>query len=184
MKRIEVTGITPATPGSDFAARRCYSVYLGNRRTVTFTSSRLARAFIADTNRFLNDRLRDLNYLLGQAYVDYRAAWPLLHNGQTPVLQDTEVRLRGYLAAADGALDRAVRNTRGPNGIHFAWRALEAGAGALQTFGDVLAELYRYKTQGVQQHQVRMRGRLAREVNEALRDYAMDLTGEPADATR
>lgn len=184
MKRIEVRGLLPPDLSSARTTRRMHQVYLGNGRRIYFNSAREARQFQADTNRMLNAQLHQLNYLLGQAFADYRAAWPLLLDGGKAVLGDVETRLRGDLQDAEQALDRAVRRTTGPNGMHFAWKYLGEAAGSVGSLFRRLGELYTYKTQGVQRHQVAMRERQAEGIQDQLRDYAMELTGAGTGATR
>jgi len=75
MKKIEINNITFADKSSYWTKRRRHSVALGNGITVYFTNINNAKQFLAKTNRFLNDRMFELNQLLIDVFREYRLAW-------------------------------------------------------------------------------------------------------------
>jgi CRISPR/Cas system-associated endoribonuclease Cas2 len=58
-----------------YIKRQQYSVFLGNGSRTYYTALKDAKRFLAETNRFLNDRLHKLNYLYGNAFTEYRKIW-------------------------------------------------------------------------------------------------------------
>ena len=66
MKKINITSITKADYSSHLTKLRTHCVSLGNGSINYFSNINKAKEFLAKTNRFLNERLFDLNEL----YID------------------------------------------------------------------------------------------------------------------
>lgn len=175
MRTIVTNGLLPPIDeASAWTARRQYNVHLGNGRRVAFDSLREARAFHAEVQRMLNRELHEVNALLGDAHRDYRAAWPLMAARSNGSGNSNEEHLRQQLHDAAVALDRAV-HARGPNSMHFAWKALGAGAEHVADVFDALARFYAAKTQGVDRWRCeRLRGQ-CRAVCDRLAAYGLPM---------
>jgi hypothetical protein len=173
MKVIQVGGILPPDTDSPYARHRFYRFTLGNGRILLFSSARDAKAYQAETERWLTGQLHTLNALYAQAHADYRNAWPALATQGAPAMGNAEGRMRMALQGAEDALERAARGGHGPNRMHFAWRALEAGATHARTVHLVLADWYRYKTQGVWRYHAVMRSQQCDRMLEELASYGL-----------
>lgn len=171
MRAIQVRGLIAPQAGSVLERHRHHVLYLGNGRTLRFNSLREARQHQADVNRFLNEQLHELNYLLGRAHVDYRTAWPLFFADGHQLMPGVERRVREGLQVVAVALDNSVNRNSSPNGMHFAWKFLTDAARTLADVFTALGEVYRYKTQGVLRHHVLQGARLAEAVGQRLRDH-------------
>lgn len=154
MKRIAVRGHLPGQVGSAYTAHRAHTVFLGNGRRRQFASAREAKAFQAEVNRLLNDVLDEANELHALAYVQLRAAWPLFWDRYRPVMVETQRMAEELHATSADALHKAVHNTTGPNGMHYAFKFLSDALRATQGQLHQLSGLYAYKTQGVQRKAV------------------------------
>ena len=171
MKRIELQAIAAPDELSAYAAHRVYSVRLGNGRKVNFSSSRDAKAFQADTARFLNATMHEVNALLAQALHDYRMAWPAMHGPHLSLRADFHGAIRLKLKDAEESLERAALGPNGPNRIYFAWKHLGDANHCLRGVYASLADWYRYKTQGVWRHQALIGVRRCDDLDERLRTY-------------
>jgi len=75
MKQIRIVNYQTPKHSSVYIKQKQYSVWLGNHTTNYFTNEKDALRFLAETNRFLNDCLHELNYLYGIIFIEYRQIW-------------------------------------------------------------------------------------------------------------
>jgi hypothetical protein len=75
MRAINLFKIELPIKSSHYTKQRMYSVWLGNGAKRYFSNLKDAKAFITETNRFLNDRLHELNYQYGVIFTEYRKVW-------------------------------------------------------------------------------------------------------------
>jgi len=75
MKKINLTYIRLPDKTSYMTWQKTYSILLGNEIKVSFSSEKKAKKFIADTNRFLNLQLQELNQVYIQLFAEYRRLW-------------------------------------------------------------------------------------------------------------
>ncbi|UKJ06315.1 hypothetical protein [Solitalea lacus] len=68
MKQLSVSVATQTDKG-------IYQLFLGNGARIEFSSKRSAEAFAADTSRFLQDCLFEVNTFLSVIYSLYRQHW-------------------------------------------------------------------------------------------------------------
>jgi len=74
MKHIKIVQYHEPDFDSVYLREQHYRVYIGIR-TVYFTNEVKAKAFIAETNRMLNDVLHSANYFYYNLFTEYRKAW-------------------------------------------------------------------------------------------------------------
>ena len=75
MKKINLTYIRRPAKESVFSWQKTFSVFLGNGVNCSFTSEKKAKIFLAQTNRFLNDTLQELNQIYISIFTEYRNLW-------------------------------------------------------------------------------------------------------------
>jgi len=149
MKSIQLNGVRPPVdPASAMLQHHLYSVHLGNRITVMFTSERAALAFQAETDRWLSAHLVDCNFLLVDAFSSYRAAW-CLFDMVPKALATIEHRTRECVQTAWTGMDMAITKGKGPNGWVLAWNHLFAAVDAVRTLALMLRDLFRSRNHPV-----------------------------------
>lgn len=175
MKRVQLRTLAPPIPDSHVERQRLYTVTLGNGRQVHFSSDRTARAFQAETGRWLSGMMLECNVLLADAYTAWRNAWPVLHatNAESKWAKDAGDTCTTLVRDAEKHLDRCHAHT-GPNAAHHTWADLRGVAECLRTVGLRLATVHRKRSQYGEAARM---GKLVRDCNalaEALRDYGTD----------
>jgi len=88
MKKIQLHCITFADKSSHYSRDHQHSISLGNGRNVYFSNINQARAFLHQTNRFLNDTLFELNQLYTEVFAQYRLAWFYLGRPQQTISEN------------------------------------------------------------------------------------------------
>jgi len=72
MKQIKIQYLKEANKKSHLTRERMYSVFLGNDLTCYFKNKKKAQAFIAETNRMLNDTAQELHLIYIDLWNTYR----------------------------------------------------------------------------------------------------------------
>lgn len=75
MRQIKIIKIGNPAKNSHYMKQNMYSVYLGNGVTEYFSSIKMAKNFLAKTNKFLNSKLHELNYIYTLLFSEYRRVW-------------------------------------------------------------------------------------------------------------
>jgi hypothetical protein len=75
MRAINLFKIELPNKSSHYIKQRMYLIGLGNGAKRYFSNLKEAKAFMTETNRFLNDRLHELNYQYGVIFSEYRKVW-------------------------------------------------------------------------------------------------------------
>ena len=121
MRKIFIDKIELPDKQSHYTQRKLYSVFLGNETKRYFSSIKDARAFLANTNRFLNDRVHELNYFYGVVFSEYRGIWFFLNTG---VL--TEKKINYCFEAVNTAFKLACGRSQSANGNYFTFKHIFA----------------------------------------------------------
>ena len=75
MKKVKLEKYTEPRVGSIYTRDKYYWVWLGNDTKHRFSNRKHAEAFLARTNRFLNERVFELNRLYVEVFAEYRRLW-------------------------------------------------------------------------------------------------------------
>jgi hypothetical protein len=75
MKKILLSNYTPADKSSSLSRQRTNVVYLGNGKTICFSNIKHLTKFFAETNRFINASVHELNIMYVSLFSDYRIVW-------------------------------------------------------------------------------------------------------------
>lgn len=75
MNRIKLTHITGPDFSSAYSEMKMYRISLGNGQKEFFSNEKKARKCLAGINRFLNQKLHELNQLMIMVYGEYRNKW-------------------------------------------------------------------------------------------------------------
>lgn len=87
-----------------------YEIWFGNRTCVIFKQKRQAKAFLAETNRFLTLTMVELNEVLKQIYSEYRNTWFVMQNfknGKPINYTHEESKIKSALHNAEEMFERA-----------------------------------------------------------------------------
>ena len=150
---IKLTGYNSPQPGDHWLAKNNrYSFYLGNGKLAVFSSERECKAFLAATNRFLNAKLCELNYLYGCAFVEYRRVWPYFYTGRgkSKELNELHANIAGQISMIEHCFTRLPIDI-GPNAAHFAWRWLLECCGCVSAMAGAIAQVHAVKSNAAEQ---------------------------------
>lgn len=75
MKKVKLANLREPVKDSIYVKEKKYWVSLGNQVKVSFTNRKNALAFIAQTNRFLNEKTFELNKIYVDVFSEYRRIW-------------------------------------------------------------------------------------------------------------
>ena len=75
MKQIKIQEINLPDKSSHYIKDKMYNILLGNDHREYFGSEKLAEKFLAETNRFLNIKLHEANYLYYTLFAEFRKCW-------------------------------------------------------------------------------------------------------------
>lgn len=86
MREIKLFKIELPDKSSVYLEQKTYRIWLGNDAKHSFSNLKDAKHFLAETNRFLTEKLFELNYMYTVAFSEYRKVWFYLsdnyHNKQ------------------------------------------------------------------------------------------------------
>ena len=114
MKSVKIDNIRTAERESIFKYKKQHCVTLGNDQEYYFKNIHSAKAFIAETNRFLNLRLMELNRIHIDTWREYR----ILYVEQSPVFSNNS-DIPGQLKLIERNFDMILRKWMTPNNNHF-----------------------------------------------------------------
>lgn len=175
MKSIRLNGVRPPVdPTSPYTEHHFYSVHLGNRITVMFTSERAAQAFQAETDRWISSHLNATNFLLVDAFASYRHAWCLLDQTSVP---QAERQAREFIELAWKAMDLAISKASGPNGWVIAWKWLHQAVESIRLLGLLLRDLYKTRNNPVERSRMDLLACRAQTVLNELAQYGQHVKG-------
>ncbi len=175
MKKLALNGVRPPVdPGSPYTEHHFYSVHLGNRTTVMFTSERAALAFQAETDRWLSSHLYDANFLLVEAFAGYRHAWCLLD--RTAVAQ-AERKAKDLIESAWQGMDMALAKASGTNGWVMAWKWFGQAVESIRALGLLLRDLYRTRNNPVERARMDLLANRALVVLQDMAHYGANVKG-------
>lgn len=122
MRAINLFKIELPNKSSHYTKQRMYSVWLGNGAKRYFSNLKEAKAFMAETNRFLNDRLHELNYQYGVIFTEYRKVWFYLSDNYET--RNFEKKIIGCFAFVDKFFIQAGTRSGTLNGNYFVFNYL------------------------------------------------------------
>jgi hypothetical protein len=110
MKKINLTFTSLPDKSSWLSSQKTYSVYLGNEITTSFTSEKKVKKFLADTNRFLNLQMNELNQIYIQFFAEYRRLWFII---------DFEDSIEDSIRDINRFFKKILKSNSGVNGNFF-----------------------------------------------------------------
>jgi len=126
MKQIKLNHITKPVKKSHFTKDRFYIVALGNGFNSSFRSERLARAFLNETNKELNLKMFELNFLYSDIYRLYRSAWLYLDKNRFSGLNNMEVLITEGMNKIENSFNLLVDRAAWGNGNYLVFSHFRA----------------------------------------------------------
>lgn len=80
MKSITLQGLPPNKKNGIYKRNNLHQVYTGNTHREYFTNKKTAKKYIVSAEKFINDKLSQINYLYGQIFLEYRRVWIQIEN--------------------------------------------------------------------------------------------------------
>lgn len=114
MKKITINSYTRADKKSIYTKDRMYRVILGNGITAFFGDLIATKKFLAETNRFLNQKLHEINHLFIEVMGLAHSTWFILNEQQERIIDEES-------QAFARSRSLAVHRSSWENGNHFTW---------------------------------------------------------------
>lgn len=169
MKKIKIQGIRPPDLNSNYTRQRLYEVFLWNSEKLLFTNHKEVKRFLAETNRFLNDYLHELNYVYTQVFSCYRYAWLIL---------DDDIREQANidetLQTINKTFELAINRSHWTNGNYNTGRHLFHVIEDLSEIISLLTQFYKRKFYYREIQLLEVFSRQLGFLNEKLTNYAKD----------
>ncbi len=142
MKRIKLTNYTPPDKSSVFTENLKYSVSLGNGYSASFANGKEAKAFLAETNRELNNKMYELNLLFGDVIKMYRNAWPYFDFGRKSVVNNLQGIIKDRVDGVENSFNLLVDRSHFENGNSFVFSHFYSIIDSLKKICSDLSEMY------------------------------------------
>lgn len=122
MRAITLFKIELPNKSSHYTKQKQYSVLLGNGSKRYYSNLKEAKTYMTETNRFLNDRLHELNYQYGIIFSEYRKVWFYLSdNYDTRIFEAKIIECFSFI---DKFFLQAGTHSGTINGNHFVFNYL------------------------------------------------------------
>jgi hypothetical protein len=136
MKNICIKEITMPCKSSPYIKHRLYNVYLGNGYRFECKSLASAKAFINQTNKFLNYKLHEINSIVAALQGEYRNVWFYL-DGRF----ENEARINEAFSNCDTKINMAINRADFTNGNHYVFIHLNFAINELIAISKIIAKL-------------------------------------------
>lgn len=159
MKRIKINKYLEPVPDAFYTRDTFFWVCLGNSTRHKFTSKRNCLAFLAQVNRFLNNKLHEANYLYTEVFAHYRQNWFYFFHEKnihtTNMLADQRA-VENELKSVMETFELLVSRSHFPNGNYFVWVHFNSIFNSLESCCSVLYELQKKRSNGAEAQQLRI----------------------------
>jgi len=142
MRKIVINDIIYPDLNSNYTHRRKYCVALGNSTRVYFDNLKDAKKYLADTNRFLNNKLHELNYIYINVFAEYRKLWFYFAEKQ---MQRYEQDINETFKVIDFKFQNLYRVNYTVNGNYFAFLSLDKIARNIREVFSIIIEVQKAK---------------------------------------
>src|SRR5665647_909073 len=120
MKQVLLKNITKPDKSSVYVKRKAYCLALDWNLTYYFTDLKDAKKCLAEVNRFLNNKLFEINEAFISVYSSYRRIWFYLD-----ATRDLQRDIEDNIKLIDVLFDRTITSTAGPSGNFIAFGNLK-----------------------------------------------------------
>lgn len=146
-----------------------YSVLLGNESKNYFSSLKDVKRFLAETNRFLNDRLHELNYIYGLLFVEYRNAWFYLQGNE-----DIEQEITSSIEYLEGVFVKTIVKSTGINGNSFTFNYMFSICKELGNIARLICVILKNNHDFADMRRIKLLERQVKQISEEIRAYGIN----------
>jgi hypothetical protein len=80
MKKIALQDLPPNNKDGEYKRNNLHQVFTGNTHREYFTNKKTAKKYIVTAEKFINNKLQQINYLYGEIFLEYRRIWIQIDN--------------------------------------------------------------------------------------------------------
>jgi hypothetical protein len=117
MREVRLFKIDLPNKSSVYTEQRTYRVFLGNETKRSFSNFKDAKAFLSETNRFLTEKLYELNYMYSVVFTEYRKVWFYMSDNHS--IRRIEDKVNESFALIDRGFIQAGDRSGTTNGNYF-----------------------------------------------------------------
>ena len=167
MKKVRIEQLNEPKIRSIFLKDKFYWVWLGNGTKHRFTNRKHAEAFLAQTNRFLNERVFELNRLYVEIFAEYRRLWFYFDNHSVV----SNEKIENLLEWTNKKFNILIERSSGVNGNFNAFQNMRILIDNLLEVVKVLEELQQRKNNWVEKYSLAVIATRLNELENALAKY-------------
>ena len=174
MKRITLKETMLSDKSSVYIRDKKYCVFLGNELRRYFTNKKHLRAFLVQTNSFLNYKMHELNYLYGIIFAEYRRAW-FYFTADHPVPKNNfermERSIRDEMNQVVKSFDWLARNSGFTNGNYLTFKHLYLICDNLASIVEVLKQVQHLRRYFAEIHRLEIFRTQSMRIKESIENY-------------
>ena len=149
MKKIRLKNYISPDKKSVRTIDKLYRVSLGNGFSANFPNEKETQAFLAETNRELNSKMYELNFLFAEVLKISRHAWPYFELGQKHVKNNLQEIIKNKIIEVENSFNLAVDRADWENGNHTVFNHLYSIIGTIKEICQDISQLYLIKNNSV-----------------------------------
>lgn len=167
MKKIKIENYENPKPLSIYTKDKYYWVWLGNETKHRFSNRKHAEAFLVRTNRFLNERLFELNRLYVEIFTEYRRLWFYFDRKA----MESNIQIEGTLEWINKKFNIVIDRSQGINGNFNVFQNMLIIVDNLKHIIKVLTDLQTQKNNWVERYNLIVISKRLDEIEKTIRNY-------------
>lgn len=143
MKKIKLQNYSKPDIGSFRTSDLVYSVALGNGFKKSFASEKQTLAFLSETNRELNAKLYELNFLYSDILRLYRASWLYFETGKDKELNNIEYQCNEKMQTIERGFNLMVDRSGWENGNYHVFNHFHSIIDQIKELCELLCQVFK-----------------------------------------
>jgi hypothetical protein len=169
MKKIKIENYREPVKESIYTRDKRYWISLGNGARLSFTNRKDAKAFLARTNRFLNERVFDLNRIYVDVFSEYRRIWFYFDDGE----KENNERIELTMHWTNVRFNVMIRNAGYESGNAYAFQNLRTIISNLLEIIATLRDVQKRRNNWVERYNLEVLSRRLTEVDAMINGYGL-----------
>jgi len=170
MKKIKIKNVVRADKSAIHTKLRKHSVYLGNGVTRYFADRKKADRFLSETNRFLNEKIFEVNMLYVDVFSEYRRVWFVIMGKRDELCAESMV---AQLHQVERTFNLMINRAGFTNGNHFVFKYFIDILNILTSICESIAGIYRSKKNYPDAHHIAVIEKRIDGVRKQIEGYAL-----------
>jgi hypothetical protein len=167
MKKIKIETYSTPRPESHYSRDKYYWVWLGNGSKRLFSNRKHAEAFLVKTNRFLNEKIFELNRLYVEIFAEYRRLWFYFDSDRKIVSEQVD----DLMVWINRKFTITIENSRNENGNFNVFRNLRQIISDLSHIINVCSDLQAQKNNWVEKYNLIVMQRRLSDIENEIGNY-------------